>query len=40
VGLAALHRHYKSHLQKEREKAVVLHWGTDDYRPQKRPKNM
>ncbi len=40
VGLAALHRHYNPHLQKEREKAVVLHWGTDDYRPQKRPQNM
>ncbi len=39
VGLAALHRHYNPHLEKERGSGVVLHWGTDDYRPQMRPQN-
>ncbi len=40
VGLAALHRHYNPHLEKERGRAVVLHWGTDDYRPQMRPQTI
>lgn len=40
VGLAALHRHYNPHLEKERCRGVVLQWGTDDYRPQMRPQNM
>ncbi|MEN5248337.1 DUF6456 domain-containing protein [Brucella pseudintermedia] len=36
AGLAALHRHYNPQLERKRG-GVVLHWGTDDYRPRMQP---
>lgn len=38
TGLAILHRHYNPQSSSIARRGVVLHWGTEDYRPEVRPK--
>ncbi len=33
TGLSILHRHYNPHHDNSCNRGIVLHWGTDDYRP-------
>lgn len=40
AGLGALHRHYNPHVERARGAGTILHWGTNDYRPQMRSQNM
>ncbi|MRN46286.1 hypothetical protein GJU94_07385 [Brucella sp. 10RB9214] len=40
AGLAMLHRHYNPPREGERRRGAVLHWGTEDYRPEIRPRSV